>query len=81
MQGMLPLTFANPADYDKVGPRDKLSILGLPPAPGKQLTVRGTKPDGSSYEFPVNQTFNENQITWFKHGSALNAMGAGAASG
>lgn len=78
---MLPLTFADPADYDKVGPRDTLSIIGLPPAPGQQLLVRGTSPSGASYEFPVNHTFNENQITWFKHGSALNAMGAGAASG
>jgi len=78
-QGMLPLTFADPADYDKVGPFDKLSIKGLKTfAPGKQLTVEGTRPDGSKYEFPVNQTFNENQINWFKHGSALNAMGAAA---
>ena len=73
-QGMLPLTFADPADYDKVGPADKVSIVGLPPTPGKQLTFQGTKPDGSSYSFPVNHTFNENQITWFKAGSALNAM-------
>lgn len=78
-QGMLPLTFADPADYDKVGPFDKLSIKGLKAfTPGKQLTVEGTRPDGSKYEFPVNQTFNENQINWFKHGSALNAMGAAA---
>lgn len=76
-QGMLPLTFADPADYDKVGPFDSISIKGLTTlSPGKQLTVVGTRPDGSTYEFKVNQTFNENQITWFKHGSALNAMGA-----
>lgn len=73
-QGMLPLTFANPSDYDKVGPRDKVSILGLPPSPGKQLTLKGESPDGKTYEFPVNHTFNDNQITWFKAGSALNAM-------
>ena len=76
-QGMLPLTFADPADYDKVGPFDKLAIKGLTTlAPGSQLTVEGTRPDGSKYDFKVNHTFNENQITWFKHGSALNAMGA-----
>lgn len=74
-QGMLPLTFADPSDYDKVGPRDKLSIVGLPPKPGQQLTVEGTRPDGGKYSFPVNHTFNDNQITWFKAGSALNAMG------
>jgi aconitate hydratase len=76
-QGMLPLTFADPSDYDKVGPFDKLSIKGLTTlTPGKPLTVVGTRPDGSNYEFTVNHTFNDNQITWFKHGSALNAMGA-----
>jgi aconitate hydratase len=72
---MLPLTFANPADYSKVAPRDKVSIVGLPPRPGQQLTLKGTKPDGATYSFPVNHTFNDNQISWFKAGSALNAMG------
>ncbi|KAK9823152.1 hypothetical protein WJX72_000640 [[Myrmecia] bisecta] len=80
-QGMLPLTFANPADYDKVGPFDKLSILGLKTfAPGKPLTVEGKRPDGSTYNFQVNQTFNDNQIEWFKAGSALNAMAQKAKS-
>lgn len=72
---MLPLTFANPADYDKVGPRDKLSIKGLPPQPGVALKVEGKTPEGGAYTFEVNHTFNDNQITWFKAGSALNAMG------
>eukprot|EP00878_Enallax_costatus_P000255 GHUV01000322.1.p1 GENE.GHUV01000322.1~~GHUV01000322.1.p1 ORF type:complete len:800 (+),score=273.68 GHUV01000322.1:225-2624(+) len=74
-QGMLPLTFADPSDYDKIDSTDRLSILGLKElAPGKQLTVQGKRKDGSTYEFKVNQTFNENQLTWFKAGSALNAM-------
>jgi len=74
-QGMLPLTFANPADYDLVGSHDRLSIIGLKTfAPGVPLKVEGKRPDGSTYEFPVNHTFNDNQINWFKHGSALNAM-------
>jgi aconitate hydratase len=60
----------------QIGPFDRVSIKGLTTfAPGKPLTFVGMKPDGSIYEFPVNQTFNENQITWFKAGSALNAMG------
>ena len=76
-QGMLPLTFADPKDYDTIGPFDKIAIKGLTDfQPGKPLTLEGTRPDGSTYSFPVNQTFNENQITWFKAGSALNAMGA-----
>lgn len=80
-QGLLPLTFADPADYDKVGPFDRISIKGLTDfQPGKPLTLEGKRPDGSTYSFPVNQTFNENQITWFKAGSALNAMGQAAKS-
>ena len=75
-QGLLPLTFADTADYDKIAPTDEISILGLATfAPGKPLTLKGTRADGSTYEFRVNHTFNDNQITWFKAGSALNAMG------
>lgn len=74
-QGMLPLTFANPADYDKVQPGDKISILGLTEfAPGVPLTCKLTHTDGSTEEFSLNHTFNENQIGWFKAGSALNKM-------
>lgn len=74
-QGMLPLTFADPSDYDKVQAADKVSILGLETlAPGRPLTVRLTHQDGSSEEFTVKHTFNENQIEWFKCGSALNKM-------
>jgi aconitate hydratase len=73
-QGMLPLIFANPSDYDKVQPFDQLSIDLSDFAPGKPLEVQGKRQDGSTYSFPVNHTFNENQLTWFKAGSALNAM-------
>ncbi|PVU99723.1 hypothetical protein BB559_000445 [Furculomyces boomerangus] len=74
-QGVVPITFANPADYDLIRPDDKFSLLGLTEfAPGKQLTVRLTRKSGEVVEFPVNHTFNENQISWFKAGSALNAM-------
>lgn len=67
-QGMLPLTFDNPDDYDAVGPRDTLSIVGLKDnfAPGKQLEVQGKRPDGRQYSFKVNHSFNANQIEWFK---------------
>lgn len=74
-QGMLPLTFADPADYDKIAPFDKLSLDLSGLAPGKVLEVKVKKADGGDFTFKVNQTFNENQITWFKAGSALNAMG------
>lgn len=74
-QGLLPLTFADKSDYDKINPDDTISIRGLSGlAPGKQLNVEVTKKDGSKWTFVVNQTFNENQIGWFKAGSALNLM-------
>ena len=75
-QGVLPLTFANPADYDKISPSDKVSILGLKDhfKPGSQLTLRVKKQDGKVVDLKVNHTFNENQIRWFKAGSALNSM-------
>ena len=72
---MLPLTFANPADYDKIDPTDRVSIVGLKSfTPGKALTLHVSKANGKTMDIPVNHTFNENQIGWFKAGSALNHM-------
>jgi len=74
-QGMLPLTFANPADYDRIAGTDRVSILGLKSfAPGKPLQLRVKKQDGSTFTIDLNHTFNEGQIEWFKAGSALNVM-------
>ncbi|ARK12143.1 aconitate hydratase [Fibrella sp. ES10-3-2-2] len=74
-QGMLALTFANPADYDKVQEDDSIDINGLTTfAPGQQLTVVLHHADGSTDEFPVNHTYNQGQIEWFKAGSALNLI-------
>jgi len=74
-QGMLPLTFDNPADYDKVQPSDKVSILGLAGlAPGKPLTCELAHADGSREQITLNHTMNEGQIEWFQAGSALNRM-------
>jgi aconitate hydratase len=75
-QGMLALTFANPADYDKILEDDTIDILGLTTfAPGVQLTVVLNHKDGSKDMIQVNQTYNEGQIEWFKAGSALNLIG------
>ncbi len=75
-QGMLALTFANPADYDKIQEDDTIDILGLTTfAPGKPLTIRLTHKDGSADEFAANHTYNEGQIGWFVAGSALNLIG------
>ncbi len=74
-QGMLALTFANKADYDLVREDDKIDVVGLSNfAPGKQLTVVLNHADGSVEKIQVNHTYNQNQIDWFKAGSALNLI-------
>jgi aconitate hydratase len=74
-QGVLGLTFANPADYDKVKEDDKLDIVGLESfAPGQQLTLVIHHADGTTEEIKLNHTYNANQIDWFKAGSALNLI-------
>ena len=75
-QGLLPLTFVQPSDYDKVLEDDRVSITGLTTlTPGVPLTVTLHHVDGSHESFPVAHTFNAGQIEWFKAGSALNLMG------
>lgn len=74
-QGMLALTFANKDDYDKVRENDKISISGLKDfAPGKNLMVTLKHVDGTTDTFEAVHTYNEQQIGWYKAGSALNAM-------
>ena len=74
-QGLLPLTFADPKDYEKIDEDDKLSILGLKDlSPGKNLTMRVKKNDGTAVEVALKHTFNKEQIEWFKAGSALNLL-------
>jgi aconitate hydratase len=74
-QGMLGLTFANEADYDKIKEDDKFNFIDLNEfAPGKQLTVEIIHDDGSNDTMKVNHTYNTQQIDWFKAGSALNYL-------
>jgi len=74
-QGMLPLTFANPADYDKIKEDDKLSVTGISNiTPDKQLKLVVKHKDGSIDEAMLNHTMNKTQIEWFKAGSALNLI-------
>ena len=74
-QGVLPLTFADPSDYDKVQQRDRVSVLGIAElVPGANLGVVLHHEDGSEDSFEVKQTLNEEQIAWFKAGSALNLL-------
>ncbi|HNQ61403.1 MAG TPA: aconitate hydratase [Bacteroidia bacterium] len=74
-QGMLALTFANKADFDKIQEDDSIDILGLKDfKPGQQLTIVLNHADGKTDQFKVNHTYNENQIEWFKAGGALNII-------
>lgn len=76
-QGMLALTFADKADYDKVRENDSIDIIGLDSfAEGVPLTVVLNHDDGTKDEFKVNHTYNDTQIAWFKAGSALNLIRA-----
>jgi len=74
-QGLLGLTFVNPADYDKIRQDDMVSIPGFENmAPGKNLVIVLDHADGNSESFEVAHTFNQAQIDWVKAGSALNKI-------
>jgi len=76
-QGMLALTFANKADYDKIMEDDSIDITGLTSfAPGTPLTLVLNHADGSNDTIKVNHTYNQQQIEWFKAGGALNIIRA-----
>lgn len=74
-QGMLALTFADKADYDKIQEDDTVDVLGLTGfAPGQPLTLVFHHADGTQDEIQANHTYNAQQIEWFKAGSALNII-------
>lgn len=74
-QGMLALTFVNKDDYEKIQETDTIDIVGLQEfAPGKNLTIVLHHKDGSTDSFEVAHSYNEQQIGWFKAGSALNLI-------
>ena len=76
-QGMLALTFADKADYDKIQEDDTIDILGLTSfAPNVPLTLVLHHKDGSTQEIKANHTYNQQQIEWFKEGGALNIIRA-----
>ena len=73
-QGVLPLTFQDPADYERFEQNDRVTITGLYTLePGKPVTVRIRKPDGRTDELQVRHSMTREQIAWFRAGSALNA--------
>ncbi len=73
-QGVLPLTFADPSDYDKIREDDRITLLVEELAPGKQLTMVITHADGNTDSALLNHTLNAQQIEWWKAGSALNLI-------
>jgi aconitate hydratase len=74
-QGMLALTFANPADYNKIREDDILDLNGLETfMPGKPLALILNHADRTKEEIALNHSYGEQQIHWFKAGSALNYM-------
>jgi aconitate hydratase len=75
-QGLVPLTFADPAVYDQIEENDRISVLNLPPVPDQPVTCHIVKPDGRIVEFEALHTFSPEQVEWFKAGSALNIVRA-----
>ncbi|KAK7745997.1 Aconitate hydratase mitochondrial [Cytospora paraplurivora] len=73
-QGMLPLTFSDPADYDKIPTDAKVDLKCTELAVGQPLTMVVKPKDGKPFEIKLSHTFNAGQIEWFKNGSALNTM-------
>ncbi|MCA9461183.1 MAG: aconitate hydratase [Nitrospira sp.] len=74
-QGILPLTFADPKDYDHFEQEDRVSVKGLQGlAPGKPVQVVIHKKDGKEVTIQANHSMTEQQIVWFRAGSALNAL-------
>jgi aconitate hydratase len=74
-QGILPLTFANPKDYDLLEQADRVSVVGLQAlAPGRPVEVRIHKPDGRTVTIQARHSLTEEHIGWFRAGSALNAL-------
>ena len=77
MQGVLPLIFVDPADYERVREDDRIDVTGVTElATGQNLTVTLRHTDGTADSFEVRHTLTAGQIEWFKAGSALNAIAA-----
>ena len=74
-QGVLPLTFVNPSDYDKIQEKERIFINGLSDLlPGSRHILKVIHEDESTEEIPVEHSLNSEQIKWFKAGSSLNRL-------
>ena len=74
-QGVLPLTFQNKSDYDLIDQEDKITIKNVENiAPETEINITIEKADGETKEIKANHSLSEEQIEWFKAGSALNSI-------
>lgn len=74
-QGLLALTFADPDDYDRIEEGDRMSLLGLDAlAAGHPVTCRIVHRDGRHLELELRHSYSEEQLGWFRSGSALNCL-------
>lgn len=74
-QGMLPLTFDDVADYDRIQDGDRIRLIGVEDGklePGRQVTMRVTPREGETWEARLDHSYHSGQIRWLRAGSALN---------
>jgi aconitate hydratase len=80
-QGLLALTFSDPAHYDRIREDDRISLVGLGElAPGKPVTCVVRHADGASETLSLNHSYGSTQVEWFRRGSALNLFHGEAVS-
>lgn len=74
-QGLLPLTFADPATYDLIEQDDRINVVRIADlAPNQPVRCQIVKPDGTTVDFEATHTFSPDQLEWFRAGSALNVI-------
>jgi aconitate hydratase len=73
-QGIVPLTFADPAVYDMISELDTITVRDMPPKPDQPVRCYINKRNGDQIEFQALHTFSKEQVEWFKAGSALNVV-------
>jgi aconitate hydratase len=72
-QGLLALTFADEADYERIRPDDRIGLTGLAGlAPGRPVECRIAHADGTAERIALNHSYSTGQLAWFRAGSALN---------
>ncbi len=75
-QGLLALSFDNPADYDRIGARDRISLVAVAAlTPGEPLIAQIEQADGTRTPLVLRHSYSASQLAWFFAGSALNAAG------